>query len=655
MLYKKLSAALLCSFLFIAGSAQEVYIVNTKEVKTTIAPTMWGLFFEDINRGADGGLYAELVKNRSFDFPSPMMGWSTMPGRGLRDGVFIITNQSAVNQNNPKYMAVSLHTGEKAALVNEGFGGMAIKKDLPYDFTLRYRLVSPGVNIHADLMNSTGKVLGSADFKPTTTDKGWQLKTLSFTTSDTAMKGRLVVHFEGPGKIDIDRLSLFPTDTWKGRPGGLRADLVQKLADMKPGFLRFPGGCIVEGKTLEYRYQWKKTIGPLEDRKLVQSIWADDVPERPTPDYMESFGLGFYEYFQLCEDLGAAPLPILNCGMSCQFDAAEVTPIDELDPYIQDALDLIEFANGNTKTKWGARRAGLGHPESFRMTMLGVGNENWGPQYAERLALFTKAIKAKYPAIQIVNATGYTPRKVQFEYMDSVLRARHADIIDEHFYNPPEWFMQNAVRYDQYDRKGPKIFVGEYAAQNDKIGSLKNVNNLKTALSEACFMTGLERNADVVTMASYAPLLAHVKDWQWSPDLIWFDNGRSYNTPNYYVQQLFSLNKGTQVVPLLFNNQPLTGQDSVWASAVVDKNTGELIIKLVNPSGIAKQRTISLSDAQAAGNAIITTLKGDPATVNSLDRPDAVEPVKNTLPVEGSLLKLNVDPYSFNIIRVKLK
>lgn len=641
--------------LFSSAYCQDIYTVQTKVKKATIAPTLWGLFFEDINRAADGGVYAEMVKNRSFDYPKPMTGWSSWPSSHLRDGIFTITNQMAVNIADPKFMSVVLQPGDTVGLINEGFGGMALKKGLQYVLTLRFRNMREGVHLRAFLFNDDNRPVGLVNILPQKPTSDWQEQTINITPNDSANKGKLLLIFEGTGKIDIDRISLFPTDTWMGRPGGLRADLVQKLADLHPGFLRFPGGCIVEGNQLIHRYQWKHTIGPLEDRELVQSIWADDVPDRQTPDYMESFGLGFYEYFKLCEDIGASPLPIINCGMSCQFDAAEVVPIGELDPYIQDALDLVGFANGDAGTKWGSRRAALGHPEPFHLTMLGIGNENWGPGYAERLELFTKRIKELYPDIKLVNATGYSPNLVNFRFMDSVLRSRHADIIDEHFYNSPEWFLQNANRYDHYDRKGPKIFVGEYAAQSDHIGSMKNVNSLMTALAEAAFMTGIERNADVVTMASYAPLFAHVTDWQWTPDLIWFDNKRSYATPNYYVQQLFSLNKGTQVVPLLLNGQPLTGQDSCWASASVDSSKAELILKLVNPTGTAKERKIRIADGKFWGESTETVLSGEPNAVNSLEVPGTIVPRTNKIKSEAKSLTVELSPYSLTIIRVKIK
>ncbi|HWK08134.1 MAG TPA: alpha-L-arabinofuranosidase C-terminal domain-containing protein [Puia sp.] len=655
MTYKKIwqVAFFIISPLF--SFCQETYTVNTKVIKGDISPTLWGLFFEDINRGADGGLYGEMVENRSFDFPKPMMGWTAWPNK-IRDGIFMVVNQSAENPANPKYMAIATRIDDTVGLINAGFGGMRFEKDGDYQLTLRYRQQTPGMHVRVILFNTINKVIARTELTPSTETGSWMEKTISVKPTDTASVGKVLVIFEGAGKMDVDRISLFPPHTWKERPGGLRADLVQRLADLHPGFLRFPGGCIVEGNNLSHRYQWKHTIGPIDERQLVQSIWNDDVPDRQTPDYFESFGLGFYEYFQLCEDIGASPLPILNCGMSCQFDAAEVVPINELDPYIQDALDLIEFANGEASTKWGAKRAALGHPAPFNMHLLGVGNENWGPQYAERLDLFTRAIKTKYPTVQLINATGYSRNEPVFKYMDSVLRNRQADIIDEHFYSTPEWFLVNSNRYDGYDRKGPKIFVGEYAAQSDRIGSMKNVNNLKTALSEAAFMTGIERNADVVTMASYAPLFGHVRDWQWTPNLIWFDNAKSYNTPNYYIQQLFALYKGTSAVSLSLNGKPLNGQDSIWASAVIDKTSGDLIVKLVNMSATPKEKQINLSDAKLTGTAEITSLhNSDLSLMNSLASPDNIAPVSNTQPVSGKQLKLNLSAYSFTVVKVKLK
>lgn len=657
-LMKKILLFLSISAIALTGFSQDSYLISTKKLKCEVSKTLWGLFFEDINRAADGGIYAEMVENRSFDFPKPMTAWETWNarGRGVRDGIFMVINQSAMNPADPKYMRVTTEERDTVGLVNAGFDeGMAFKKGLAYTLTLRYRQVKPGQHLRVFLFNSKNLSVGRLSVQLVApNDNDWHTQQVSITPTDTASRGKLLVIFEGKGQLDLDRVSLFPTDTWKNKPGGLRADLVQKLADLHPGFLRFPGGCIVEGNQILHRYQWKHTIGNLENREMVQSIWADDVPDRQTPDYMESFGLGFYEYFQLCEDIKAEPLPIVNAGLSCQFDAAEVVPTNELEPYITDALDLIEFANGDTSTYWGKRRAALGHPAPFNMHLLGVGNENWGPQYAEHLKLFTDRIKSKYPDIKLVNATGYSRNIPVFTYMDSVLRKRQADIIDEHFYDTPKWFMDNSGRYDSYDRSGPKIFVGEYAAQSDRIGSMKNKNNLLTALAEACFMTGIERNADVVTMASYAPLFAHVTGWQWTPNLIWFDNAKSYNTPNYWVQYLFSNNKGTDVVPILLNNKAIAGQDSTWASAVVDKNTHELIIKMVNMAGKSSSKSIKL-DVAVSGEATLTSLvNNNLEVVNTIEEPEKIKPEIKTVSVKGKQITFIAGPYSFNVLKVKL-
>lgn len=652
MVYKKITVALLCSLLFMGASAQDTYIVNAKQVKATIQPTMWGLFFEDINRSGDGGVYAELVKNRSFDFPDAFMGWHKFPYKYGKNDIFQIINRSATNPNNPKYLQVTINSPEKVFLSNESFGGLSLGKDKTYTLTIVYKVNQPGITLKAELVNGRNQVVGNATIQPA--GNSLQTATATLTASDTTVNGKLQINFEGTGQINIESISLFPTDTWKNRTGGMRTDLVQKLADIHPGFMRFPGGCIVEGQDIDNRYQWKNTIGPLDQRKLNFNQWNNAVAKRPLPDYFQSYGLGFFEYFQLCADMKAEPLPILNCGLSCQFGAGEVVPFDQIDPYVQDALDLIEFANGDASTIWGKKRIEMGHAEPFHLKLLGVGNENWGPQYVERLRLFTKAIKEKYPYIQLIASTGYSPND-QFKYIDSVLRKDRVDIIDEHYYQTVNWFLMNTGKYDNYDRKGPKIFLGEYACHSTRIGSTDNKNTQLAALAEAAFMTGLERNADVVTMAAYAPLFAHVKDWQWTPNLIWFDNTRSYATPSYYVQQLFSLNKGTNVVPITLANQAIAGQDSVWASAVVDKKTHELIIKLVNPSGQVKQKEITVQEAgKLASTATVTVLHNDDKqAVNSLDNPAEVAPVTTTLKLKGKKLSVSMEPYSFTVVRIK--
>jgi alpha-L-arabinofuranosidase len=452
-------------------------------------------------------------------------------------------------------------------------------------------------------------------------------------------------------------ISLFPDDTWKNRPNGLRADLVQLLADLKPGFLRFPGGCIVEGYDLNVRYQWKKTLGNIEDRTMIVNRWNTEFAHRPTPDYYQTFGLGFYEYFQLAEDIGAQPLPILNCGMSCQFNSAEVVPVDQLDPYIQDALDLIEFANGPANSVWGKIRSQMGHPEPFNMKYLGIGNEQWGPQYFERYALFEKSIKAKYPDVVLVSSTGPQPDGDLFDFAVTALKNTQADIVDEHYYRPPSWFRDNASRYDNYSREGYKIFAGEYAAQSVATVSPLNKNNWDCALSEAAFMTGLERNADVVVMCSYAPLFAHTEGWQWTPDLIWFDNLTAYGTVNYYVQKMFSANSGTHVLNMLQDNKPLTGQQGIFATAAFDNPTNEIILKLVNCSDKTQESIIVLqTSGKLLPKASVMVMQHELlGGINTIDKPMNIHPVQGEITLKGRKVDLALGPYSFSVVRIKIK
>ena len=648
-----------------------IFTVNTDKPVADVQPTMWGIFFEDINFGADGGIYAELIKNRSFEFFKPLMGWKTMRASAqdnpaitarvaLQEGEITILNRPNKTSTNPRFMRVSLNNHLKGSfgLQNEGFRGMGIKKDLRYDFSVLYNQKAGNIKLHLELLSEKGDVIGSTVFTPSPTNNAWKKGEISFVATATDAKAKFNIWFEGTGVIDLDMISLFPSDTWKGRKGGMRADMIQLLADMKPGFMRFPGGCIVEGYDLSLRYQWKKTIGPVEERKTIINRWNNEFAHRPAPDYFQTFGLGFFEYFQLSEDIGAEPLPILNCGMACQFNSTELAPLDALDPYIQDALDLIEFANGSTATKWGKIRADMGHPKAFNLKMMGIGNENWGPQYVERLSAFQKAIKVKYPNFKLVCSSGTDPNGDRFDYLNGELRKMKADFIDEHYYRRPEWFLSNAKRYDSYDRKSiSKVFAGEYAGQSDHTVSVNNKNNWRTAIAEAAFLTGLERNADVVNMASYAPLFAHIDGWQWTPNLIWVDNLRSYGTANYQVQKLYSTNKGTQVMPIVYKNgEPATGQDSLYASATSDKNAGELIVKIVNTSNKMQSAEVQLEGLKKAdSNAqLITLLNDDLEAVNSLDTPSVIAPKKSEIDTKGKSIALDLAPYSFSVLKIKM-
>jgi len=645
-----------------AGSSyaqqSHVYTVKANEVKADIAPTMWGIFFEDINLGADGGIYAELVKNRSFEFDTPMMGWKEQK-RGGANGSLLVNNRGAAVLGNPRFIRVEVKSDQgDYGLSNEGFRGMGVKKGDNYNFSVLARQQGDSkVALKVELVNPEGESIGTATVTPE--GKEWKEYKTSFAATATEPKAQLYVWAKGKGEVDLDMISLFPEKTWKNRPNGMRPDMVQLLADMKPGFFRFPGGCIVEGRTLDERFQWKKTIGPVETREMKVNRWNTEFGHRLTPDYYQSFGLGFYEYFQLAEDIGAEPLPILNCGMACQFNTGEVVPLNQLDPYIQDALDLIEFANGSAETVWGKKRADMGHPAPFNLKFLGVGNEQWGEQYIERYEAFAKVLTEKHPEIKLITTTGPSPEGEEFDYLNNTLRGMkdtRVDIIDEHYYRAPEWFRENATRYDSYDRKGPKIFAGEYAAQTVATTSPENKNNWNAAMSEAAFMTGLERNADVVVMASYAPLFAHTDGWQWTPDMIWVDNLRSFGTPNYQVQKLFSTNKGTHVVPVLLNNRPVTGQEGAFASATIDRNTNELILKVVNTTDKAITNEFVIDGVKKLQQkATVTVLQSDNLNQeNSFDNPQAISPVQKQIQVKDKTIKLPLQPYSVNVVRVKL-
>jgi alpha-L-arabinofuranosidase len=489
-----------------------------------ISPLLYGVFFEEINHGGDGGVYAELVRNRSFEDGESPVGWST-----AAEGV--TRTSMSVDRSAPFSGARCLRVEPPAAqagpaeVVNGGYWGIAVRAGEAYRLSLRARRSPTArVALRVRLEGQTGQVYADAPLGPVSTEWKEHRTTLRPSASDGA--ARLVISGAGPGTFWLDQVSLFPTATWKRRKNGLRRDLAEMVGDIRPGFLRFPGGCFVEGFNLANAYRWKTTVGPVGLRPGHDpNTWG----------YRSTDGLGFHEYLQWCEDLGAEPLFVINCGMSCQFRGNQAVPMSQLDEWVQDALDALEYANGPRSSRWGAVRAANGHPKPFRLRLLEIGNENgWGPTlplYGERYARFYDAIRAKRPEVKLIATTP--------------VRSRPMDVVDEHFYESPDWFIRNTARYDTYDRKGPRIYVGEYAVTRDC-----GLGNLRAALAEAAWMTGLERNGDVVTMASYAPLFVNVHDRKWNPDAIGFDAARSYGTPSYYVQKLFGQNRGDVVLPL---------------------------------------------------------------------------------------------------------
>ena len=601
--------------------------VDAAHPGASISPQMFGIFFEDINFGADGGLYPELIKNRSFEFSQALAGWHEvlqMNSNGLTPpkGEMDIRTEDPLNTSNPHYLRIRVYQ-PGYSFYNVGFRGMGIAAGADYRFSAYVRSAGPK-SFRAVITDENHKEIGTGTL--TGFDGTWKKYEAVIHANATTQHAQVTFYGDEVGSLDLDMISLFPLDTRAHRPNGLRKDLVQLLADMHPGFLRFPGGCIVEGRQLATRYRWKTTVGDIAQRQTLINRWNDEFDHRPAPDYFQSFGLGFFEYFQLAEDIGARPLPILNCGMACQFNSSETAKLEEIQEYTQDALDLIEFANGAATTPWGHLRAEMGHPAPFHLTMIGVGNEQWGDRYIERYKIFATALKAKHPEIQLVVSAGPAPAGEPFESMWSHWRELKADIVDEHYYMDPQWFLSNTARYDHYDRSGPKVFAGEYAAQTSGTTKPDNRNNWKGAIAEASFMTGLERNADVVQMASYAPLLAHVDAWQWKPDAIWVDNLHSFGTPNFYVQSVFANNAGTQIVPVTPH-----AEGNLYTSATLDERTHELIVKVINNSAEARPAEIELKGVKSSATARVITLgNADLNAENSFEHPTLVAPEPST-------------------------
>ncbi len=644
-----------------AGSALQAQtnelVIQAGKPGAEIQPTMYGLFFEDINYAADGGLYAELVKNRSFEFPQHFMGWKTFGKVSLKDdGPF---------ERNPHYvrLAYAGHPHKQTGLDNEGFFGIGVKKGEEYRFSVWARVpegeATGKIRVELADTKSMGEQQAFATADLTVDSKEWKKYQVILKSEVTNPKAILRIFLASPQTVDLEHISLFPVDTWRGHENGLRKDLMQALADIKPGVFRFPGGCIVEGTDIASRYDWKKSVGAVENRPLNENRWHYTFPHRFFPDYYQSYGLGFYEFFQLSEEIGAEPLPVLSCGLACQFqnpnEDAHVA-LCHLDSYIQDALDLIEFANGAVDTPWGKVRADMGHPAPFNLKFIGIGNEQWGKEYPEHLEPFVKAIRKEYPDIKIVGSSGPDSEGKQFEYLWPEMKRLKADLVDEHFYRPEAWFLSQGARYDDYDRKGPKVFAGEYACH----GKGKKWNHFHASLLEAAFMTGLERNADVVHMATYAPLFAHVEGWQWRPDMIWFDNLNSVRTVSYYVQQLFATHKGTNVLSLTMAKKPVTGaegQNGLFASAVCDKNKKEIIVKVANTSDKMQPLSLNFNGLKKkevlSGARCIKLSSADMDKDNTIENPTAIVPQETSLNIDGQTLKVDLEPATFAVYILK--
>ncbi|MBQ9193954.1 MAG: carbohydrate binding domain-containing protein [Bacteroidales bacterium] len=644
------AAALLLPALLLAQTHR--MDIDLKKVGAPIQPTMYGIFFEDINFAADGGLYAELVKNRSFEFPQdPLQGWKAFGKVEVReDGPF---------DRCPHYVRL-VNPGHKekwTGLDNEGFFGIGVKGGETYRFTVWARVPDGGAStLRLELVNTASRGENQFVCQEPLTVSGieWKQYEVILKPDTTLEKAVLRIFLVGDRRtVDLEHVSLFPTDTWMGHRNGMRKDLAQALADLKPGIFRFPGGCIVEGADLATRYNWKNTVGPVENRPINENRWEYTFPHRFFPDYFQSYGLGFFEFFQLSEEIGSEPLPILSCGLACQFqndDPAAHCPVDELQPFIQDALDLIEFANGPATSTWGKVRADMGHPAPFNLKFIGIGNEQWDAIYPEHLEPFVKAIRAAYPDIKIVGTSGPDSEGKQFDYLWPEMKRLGADLVDEHFYRPYDWFLAQGARYDNYDRKGPKVFAGEYACH----AKGRKYNHFYASLLEAAFMTTIERNADIVHMATYAPLFAHVEGWQWRPDLIWYDNLRSMRTASWHVQHLYGEYKGQNALTLKMDGVNVTGaegQDGLFASAVKDGN--KVYVKVINTSeepqaveftfnGLKKKESVKAVECVKFHSDLLYE-------DNTLDAPDLIAPVKEAFTGEGKTLCATVDPLTFAI------
>ncbi|MFJ3703618.1 MULTISPECIES: alpha-L-arabinofuranosidase C-terminal domain-containing protein [unclassified Streptomyces] len=552
--------------------------VHPDRTGPAIGKSMYGVFYEDINHAADGGLYAELVQNRSFEYDradnaaySPMTAWSEAAVAGATGRATTVDDDQRLGERNRRHLRLDLDgTGGRGAgfgVTNSGWNqGLALRRGERYDFSVWARTDRPaGTALTVAATTADGTALATPLRVDARGDR-WAKYTGTLTARGSAADGRLTVTAAGGGTVRLDMISLFPRDTYKGRPNGLRKDLAEKTAALHPGFLRFPGGCLVntgsheayEAPNWERKrsYQWKDTIGPVEQRPVNANFWG----------YNQTYGLGYYEYFQFAEDIGAMALPVVpalvtGCGQNRATDDPAL-----LRRHIQDTLDLIEFANGPAGSTWGAKRAAMGHPAPFGLTHLEVGNEeNLPDEFFARFTEFREAIEARYPGITVISNSGPDDSGTTFDRAWQLNRDADVAMVDEHYYNSPQWFLENNARYDTYDRRGPKVFLGEYASLD---------NRFSNALAEAAYMTGLERNADVVELASYAPLFADTNDAQWRPDMIWFDNEKSWGSANYEVQKLFMNNVGNRVVPSTASSTPATTAPitgavglSTWATA----------------------------------------------------------------------------------------
>ena len=614
-------------------------ITITAERGARISPKLYGIFLEDINYGCDGGLYAELVANRAFENVGPdgedhrLMAWTVTGDHAIR------TNHPC-GEKNPHY----LHLSGGWTLRNAGYlgQGMHAAAGAAYRLTVIARGSGP---VQARLVSADGKPLAFADFTP---DAAFGKRTVMLTAT---AEGQAWLEMSGCGPADFDFVSLFPADTFLGRENGCRKDLAQALADLKPAFLRFPGGCIVEGRSFANMYRFRETLGPVEERRTNWNRWQLDEYQKDgnhSEDYFQTYGMGFYEFFQFCEDVGAKPLPILNCGLTCQWHEGLAVPMDGMDDIIQDYFDLIEFCHGATFTPMGRIRAEMGHPAPFHLEMIGVGNEQWNQVYFERYELIHRAVKARYPEIEMIGCAGWTNHGAEFDAAMDWMRRTPArpDYSDEHYYKKIDWFFRSVNRYADYDAAHlPRVFVGEYAAH-----APDGRNTLHAALAEAAFLTGVENASPNVTMACYAPLFGRIGGYQWKPDMIWFDQARCYPTVNYYVQQLFSLHRGDWLAPV--TAEGMDADKPLYLTASWREKDGALVLKAINPHGEALPVTLRLPAGLTAAEAHV--LSGDDLEAdNAPENPAPMKPVASTAAVADGTLPWRFERQSVTVLVIR--
>ncbi len=625
--------------------------IDKNQVKS-ISRNLVGVFFEDLNYAADGGLYAELIQNRDFEYSSkdghPDKNWNSMYAWSVEGNYmdFSIAEDHPVHANNPHYAVLEVEkTG--AGLCNEGYDGIVVRKNEKYDFSFWVKILK-GKDCRFQVVLEDEKKNELAKGVINVSGTSWTQKTITLVAGMDVDNAKLMLIPLDEGKYGIDMVSLFPQNTFKNRSNGLRADLAQAIADLKPKFVRFPGGCLAHGDGLDNIYDWKGSIGPLEERRPLPNIWR----------YHQTRGLGYFEFFQFCEDIGAEPIPVVAAGVCCQnsgtcshYSWGEIgcggqqrgIPMNEMEKYIQDILDLIEYANGDAaKTKWGKIRAASGHPKPFNLKYIGIGNEDIITDvFKERFAMIYQAIKKTYPEITVIGTVGPACEGSDYEEGWNFAGRLGLPMVDEHYYRTPGWFIHNQHFYDYYDRKKSKVYLGEYAAHLPG-----RPNNLETALAEALYLISVERNADVVNMVSYAPLLAKEGHIQWKPNLIYFNNKEVKLTVNYYVQQLFSNYSGDEYIAssVRLSSDRDDVKQRISVSLVRDSQTGNMVLKLVNLLPVSVVSDILIPN--------IPVQKTKKIVLNGAPENEAVRPQEDEIQIRENFV-YDLLPYSFTVIPLK--